>query len=171
MEAQQLLLANFDEALRQLQRYVALGLGTSVSALALSFVSRGGTGEPQVTVPGTFVAIDPQAARALLLAVCVLVGAMASYAAESANVIAARLASSPDLLDAARTFPSFATSPYPGVRYAAAVLPLLFSLLAIIIPILEQQPRTWTALWVGLIFLGSAYVPLAIEVRKPVGML
>jgi hypothetical protein len=102
---------------------------------------------------------------------CVLVEAMASYAAESANAIAARLASSPDLLDATRTYPSFATSPYPGVRYAAAVFPLLFSLLAIIIPILEQQPRTWTALWVGLIFIGSAYVPLAIEVRKPVGML
>jgi hypothetical protein len=170
VDAKQLLLANFDEALRQLHRYVTLGLGTSISALVLSLVEGSANGEPRVTVPGTFVAIDPQAARVLLLAACCLVGAMASYAAESANAIANCLASSPDLLEAARTFPSFATSRYPGVRYAAAVLPLLFSLVAIVIPILQHEPRTWTAFWLGLIFLGAAYVPLAIEVHRPVGM-
>ncbi|MGH2359187.1 MAG: hypothetical protein ACRDGM_01425 [bacterium] len=170
-DAEQVLLANLNEALRQVQWYVVLGLGTSISALALAVTGPAtDAAEPRVTVPGTFVAVDPQTARVLLLAICVLVGAMASYSAESANVIAVRLQkSSPALLDAARTFPTIATSPYPGVRYAAAALPLLFSLAAIVVATVRHKPSDWTGLWVGLIFLGAAYVSLALELRRPIG--
>jgi hypothetical protein len=170
-EAEKLLVANLNEALRQVQWYVVLGLGTSISALALAVTGPAANAtEPRVTVPGTFVAVDPPTARVLLIAICVLAGAMASYSAESANVIAARLReSSPALLDAARTFPTIATSPYPGVRYAGAALPLCFSLAAIIVATVRHKPSDWTGLWVGLIFLGAGYVPLALALRRPIG--
>lgn len=170
-DAERLLIANLTEAFQQLQRYVVVGLGTSVSALALALAAPArNVTEPRLTVPGTFVAVDPGTALALLLAICVLVGAMASYSAETANTIASRLrSSSPTLLDAARTFPSFATSPYPGVRYAAALLPLLFSLAATAVVALRHTPREWIWLWLGLIFLGAAYVPLALALHKPLG--
>ena len=117
-----------------------------------------------------FVVVDPKTALVLLLAICVLVGAMASYSAEAANAIAVELRScSPDLLDAVRTFPSFATSPYPGVRYAAALLPLFFSIATTVAVAVRHAPREWTWFWLGLIFLGAAYVPLALELHKSVG--
>lgn len=168
-DVDQVLVANFLEALKQVQRYVVLGLGTSVSALALVLKPRAATGQATVTVPGTFVAIDPQAAHAVLLCVCILMGAMAYYSAETANGIATRLRSSPDLLRAASAFPSIATSAYPGVRYVAAFLPLVLSLAALLIPAFRDKPVDWSALMGWFIFLGAAYGALALELRRPIG--
>ena len=168
MNKDELLKENLIEALKQVHQYVVLGLGTSVSALALA-VRTSATGEPGITVPGTFVAVDPRAARAVLLAVCCLAGMMAYYSADAANVIAQRLKTSPDLLEAVCTYPSFATSRYPGVRYIAALLPLVLSIIALVISGLHETPHTWTALWIGLVFIGSAYASLALELHHPIG--
>jgi hypothetical protein len=169
LNTDQLLKENLIEALKQVHQYVVLGLGTSVSAFALALKTVPVGVQPSVTVPGTFVALDPQAARAVLLAVCFLAGAMAYYSADAANLIAQRLEASQELLQAACTYPSFATSGFPGVRYLAAILPLLFSLGALLISALHESPHPWSALWIGMIFIGSAYFSLAIEIRKPIG--
>ena len=81
----QVLVANLIEALQHLQRFIVIGLGASVSALALTSKT---TAQDRVTVPGTSVAVVPDVARYILLAICILVGAKASYAAGSANTIA-----------------------------------------------------------------------------------
>jgi hypothetical protein len=167
LNTDQLLKENFVEALKQVHQYVVLGLGTSVSALALTLHSP--TADAQFTVPGTFVAVDPQAARAVLLSVCFLAGAMAYYSADTANLIAKRLETSPELLRAASTYPSFATSRFPGVRYLAALLPLFFSIIALLTTALRANPPTWGEFWLGLVFIGSAYLSLAFELHKPIG--
>lgn len=171
-DPQSILISNFIESLQQVHRYVVIGLGTSLSALALALAApqRNGTEAPVAPLPGIFVAVDPKTALVLLLAICMVVGAMASYSAETAIGIASQLrSSSPELLNAARTFPSFATSQYPGVRYAAALLPLFFSLAATTVVAIRQTPAKWTWLWLGLIFLGAAYVPLALWLHRPIG--
>ena len=167
LNTDQLLKENLIEALKQVHQYVVLGLGTSASALALA-VKTGPVGpQANVTVPGTFVAVDPQAARAVLLAICFIAGAMAYYSADAANLIAQRLKTSPELLRAACTYPSFATSRFPGVRYVAALLPLLLSVVALLISALHETPRPWSALWIGLVLIGSAYISLASELHNP----
>jgi hypothetical protein len=166
----QLLKENLIEALKQVHQYVVLGLGTSVSALALSLKTATVGAQPGVTVPGTFVAVDPQAARAVLLALCFVAGAMAYYSADAANLIAKRMETSPELLRAACTYPSFATSRFPGVRYLAALLPLLLSAAALLISALHETPPQWGALWIGLVFIGSAYLSLAFELHNPIGV-
>jgi hypothetical protein len=125
----QLLVTNLIEALQQLQRYIVIGLGASVSALALTGKS---TPNNRVDVKVIPVPVAPDTARLILLAVCVLVGAMASYAAQSVTLIAERLRPSPALLAAACTFPSVATSPYVLVRVLAALLPVIISMAAIV---------------------------------------
>jgi hypothetical protein len=166
----QVLKENPIEALKQIHQYVVLGLGTSVSALALSLKTATVGEQLGVTVPGTFVAVDPQAARAVLLALCCLAGAMAYYSADAANRIAQQLLEeSPEVLRAACTYPSFATSRFPGVRYAAALLPLLLSTVTLLISALHKTPPAWDAFWGGLIFIGSVYLSLAIELHNPIG--
>jgi hypothetical protein len=169
LNTDQLLKENLIEALKQIHQYVVLGLGTSVSAFALALKTAPVGAQLSVTVPGTFVAVDPQSARAVLLALCFLAGAMAYYSADAANRIAQRLETSPELLQAACTYPSFATSRFQGVRYVAALLPLLFSVGALLISALHESPHQWSTLWIGLIFIGSAYLSLAIEIRNPIG--
>ena len=168
-DADKLMVDNFVEALKQVQQYAVLGLGTSGSALALSLKAVAVGMQSGVVIPGISVAIDPAAARAVLLVVCVLVGAMAYYCADTANSIAACLKDKPDLLFAASTFPSIATSRYPLVRYAATVLPLVLSLCAVLIPMWHQQAFSWLAFWGWFTFLFSAYSSLARELRKPIG--
>jgi hypothetical protein len=104
-DADNLMVDNFVEALKQVQQYAVLGLGTSGSALALSLKAVAVGTQSGFVIPGFSVAIDPGAARAVLLVVCVLVGAMAYYCADTANGIAACLKEKPELVFAASTFP------------------------------------------------------------------
>ena len=122
-DTDQLLKENLIEALKQVHQYIVLGLGTSVSALALALKTTAVGAESSVTVPGTFVAVDPQAARAVLLAVCFVAGAMAYYSADAANRIARRMKTSPELLEAAATYPSIAGAINPPTS-ASEKMPL-----------------------------------------------
>jgi hypothetical protein len=158
------------EALKKINQFVVLGLGTSASALALTLNAAGFDTQKNVTVPGVFVAIDPHAARTVLLAVCIIAGVMASLSAESANLIVRQLEkSSPELLSAVCTYPCFATYVDLPIRYIAALLPLVLSGLAVLIPALHQTPIPWYTLWGWLIFLGGPYFALAVELRNPIG--
>jgi hypothetical protein len=178
-DTEQLLVTNFIEALGQVQRYIVLGLGTSISALALAFrrpapgaqdgVTGSGTAQDGVTIPGIFVAINPGAAQVVLLGLCFVVGAMANFSAETANLIADRLQSSPDLLRAASMFPSVATSPYAIVRYLAALFPLVFSLAALIVIARRERSFDWEAFGGWCLLLVPPYGALALQVRGPIG--
>jgi|tagenome__1003787_1003787.scaffolds.fasta_scaffold20319960_2 hypothetical protein len=159
----ELLASNLIEALQQVQRYVVLGLGASVSALALTGKS---AATERVTVPGTSVAVAADVARTILLALCILAGAMASYAAESTATIADRLRADPDLRSAACTFPSIATSPYLGVRLLSSVLPLVFCAIAVY-RMGRRFGVTGRESMVGwLVFLLGAYYSLTIQMVR-----
>ena len=155
----QVLVANLIEALQHLQRFIVIGLGASVSALALTSKT---TAQDRVTVPGTSVAVVPDVARFILLAICILVGAKASYAAGSANTIAERLQSAPALLSAACTFPSVATSTYTGVHVLVALLPFIFAMIAIVRTALPYGAVGRKSIPGWLIFMAAAYVPLSL---------
>src|SRR5205823_8623535 len=92
--------------------------------------------------------------------------AMASYAAEGASLIAERLRPFPDLLSAACTFPTVATSPYIGVRALAAILPFRISMAAIIRVSRRYGPASRPAILGWLIVFLAAYAPLALALLK-----
>ena len=160
-EPNDLLVANLIAALQQLQQYIVIALGASVSALALTTKT---VSQDRITVPGTSVAVDPNTASLILLALCVLSGAMASYAAETVNVIAKRLDST--TLTAACTFPSVGTSPYIGVRTLAALVPLIFSMAAIIRSARPHGKKGRMSILGWFIFLGPAFGYLALALIK-----
>jgi hypothetical protein len=168
-DTDQIFKENFVEALKQLNQYVVLALASSASALALTLNTATLGSQQGVTVPGAFVAIDPHAARTVLLFVSFLAGALALYTAESANLIASQLRKSPDLLAALCTYPGFATSVYPGVRHSAALLPAFLSDLAVVIPAFHAAPVPWELLLVKTFFLSAPYLLLAFELRRPIG--
>jgi len=147
LDPDQLLAANLTEALKQVQNYVSVALGASVSALALTtrFASR----DP-VKPPGTFVAVDPELAQVVLLGLVFVVGVLAAYAAEAINVAAGQL--DPKLLRAACSFPSVAASPHTWVRASAALLPFIISLTVVI-----RSARSAPAVGGWLLLGGSAY--------------
>jgi hypothetical protein len=167
-DTEQVFKENLIEALKQVNQYVLLGLGTSASALALA-LNTASIGPQGVSVPGAFVPLDPHSARNFLLVVCILAGAMASYSAEWATVIAKQLESTPELLRAVCTYPCFATSVYPGVRYLASLLPFFLSMTAVLIPALHQNPFPSGALRIWAVFLIAPYLALASYLRTPIG--
>jgi hypothetical protein len=117
------LIANFGQALQQINTYIAIGSAAAISAFVLD-LQRPDTSAP-FTVHNWFVPMTPGTAKLVLLGVCFVTGLMASYAAESATDIIRMLHSQPDLLKAACTYPSVATAPV-GVRVGAAALPIAF---------------------------------------------
>jgi len=164
VDPQDLLVRNLIEALSQLERYTVLGLGSSISALVLSRPVRYGGTDMSVTVPGTFVAIDRELARTLLLAFCVLMGAMGSYAATSVNAIGAGLGS-PALLAAACSYPTVGSSPYVGVRFIAALLPLVLAGLAVIRGSTTEAAGSWRSklLWFSVLVPSYGATALALQ--------
>ena len=159
---------NLIEALKQINQYVLLGLGTSASALALA-LNTADVGPQGVSVPGAFVALNPHAARNVLLVVCMLAGLVATFAAEWAVVIAKQLESTPELLVAVCSYPCFATSTDPGVRYVSSLLPFFLSATAVLLPALHQNPFPSSAVSFWLTGLFLPYFTLAKFLRKPIG--
>ena len=138
-----ILIANFDEALKQINTYVTLGVTSAVSALVLDRspqdsgnlhralkrrlvpTTPDSGNATTISVPGVLVPISPETAKWVLVGVCFVVGAMASYAAESAVNTARMLQTDAETFKAACTFPSLATAPI-GMRLLAALAPIAF---------------------------------------------
>jgi hypothetical protein len=170
---EEILVKNLVEALKQLQYFMVLGLSTSISMLMLtgarwtrkqpSGVTDSVTVErnPDVTVQGILVAVDRDFAVLLLLGLCILSGAMATYSTETVSLIYSKL--SPEMQVATCTFPSVAKSKYIGFRLFAAVLPFVFAMIA---AWREVRPSK-EALGGCAILLGSAYLLLIFRLWAP----
>jgi hypothetical protein len=167
IDTQEILVENFRESLRQIHGYVVWGIGTSVSFFGLALLSpKSSDAAAPISVPGAFVAVDPVLAQVILVAGCVVVGAMAGYAAEQARDTAKALENVSGLLPALRTFPGIATSPYPGVRYIASLLPLVLVALGLIaVPFVLGNKVQWAPVAIAMLFVFSAYFTLALELR------
>jgi hypothetical protein len=172
---EEILVGNLVEALQQLQRFMVVGLGTSISALALTGgratrkqrykVTAPGSSvavdqRSDVTVPGTFVAVDPELARLLLLALCFVSGVMANYSADAVSLLYGKL--SAEMQVAACTFPSLATSKYVGVRILAAILPFVFAMIAVW-RVVRSYSLALQDIGGWAIVLGAAYLPLTLQ--------
>ena len=127
MDPTTILVSNLTEGLRQITNYLTLGLATAVSAFVLDRRSADSESSPPVALPGVSIPIAPDTAKWLLLGLCWVAGALASYAAEGAEGIVDKLQMTKTVLAAACTYPSIATAPV-GIGVIGAVLPLAFVL-------------------------------------------
>ena len=122
------LVSNLGEALKQVTNYLTIGLATAVSALMLnsSTDEKSSTAE-KLSVPYLLIPVDRGTAQMLLLGLSWISGAMASYAIDAANKIAADsiFKQQPDVLRVACSFPSLLTAPI-GYGILAAALPVIF---------------------------------------------
>ena len=150
IEPTQLLVNNLLDAFRQLNTYLAVGLGASVSALALDRANFPLSKKKPVEVKG-FVPMAPETAKLVLMGITFVAGLMGSYAAESAAGIVNMLQGSPDVLAAACTYSSVATAPI-GVRILAALLPVIFVAL-----ILLRKDLRGPGAYTTLFLFGGAY--------------
>lgn len=128
-----ILVDNLRDALSHISTYLALGLATAVSAFVLDRQASDQGALTQVPIAG-FVPMTPETAKMVLLGICFVAGIMAYFAAGGAIRIALRLEKTPEILSAACTYSSVATTPV-GVRIIAAGMPVAFAA-----PILW---RTW----------------------------
>lgn len=152
-EATTILVANWGEALKQLNVYLALGATSAISALALR--RRGKDGEP-VTISGGLVPMAPETAQQVLLGVCLVAGALAAYAAVNAGEAVRLLRPQPEIVEALCTFPSVATASL-GSRLLAAVVPSGFAALAL----LGLREKGWVRALL-LVAMATPYVFLAV---------
>jgi hypothetical protein len=167
--------SNLVESFKQLNQFVALGLVTSVSALALEYPSQQVPAstetqanapriDEKVPVPGGFVPMSREAAQLLLIAICFVAALMASYSLQSVSFIVGRLGVSTPLVQAACTYSSVATGPI-GIRIAGAAVPCV--LVGMIILKRWWKLKEPGLLWMAAIFIG-AYVILGLGmVRVP----
>ncbi len=117
-KALDILEANFAACLSHLHRYILLTLVVATIYLAVII-------SPQtLQVSGVPIKVEGDFALALLIAVYVAVGAMATYVAERANTIAAALKRTrPTRFEALALNPSIGTTRVPIVRLMVSFVP------------------------------------------------
>jgi len=118
MNAVEVRLHNYRTALDQAQRYLALALGSAVGVWLL----RGPAASTKITVPGTFVEVDWETARILLLGFHSVVALLAAYTVETGARLAEYLKSNSEIASAMHDYPSIPCSPWPVVRLAVPIL-------------------------------------------------
>src|SRR5438128_8524654 len=121
MPPDKILADNLLETFRQLQRYLVLGLGSSLFYLLLA---RANTAPPPsgatVTLPGGLPATDPRFASALAISLYWGAGAFATWVVSRANRIVKELQlRQPSALAALLTYPTLGTYRIHGPRLGA----------------------------------------------------
>lgn len=66
-------------------------------------------------------------------------------------------------------YPGFPTSPSALVRYAAAALPALFALAAVLLRAFRASDMDGFTVWMACVFVAAPYVTLGLELRRPIG--
>jgi len=122
MEAVEVHLHNYRLALDQAQNLLVLAFGSGVGVLLLRLASPA----TKVTVPGTFVEVDLETARLLVLGFHIVVAALATYIVETCRRLAYFIESRPEIAKAMYDYPSMPCSPWLGVRVSVPVFSLGF---------------------------------------------
>jgi len=114
---------NFKESLRQANRYLALGLFSSLFLLALSF-DPAAFGSGSVPLPGGLPSVPVRYALSMLALVYWVSPFLADFSLARAERIGLQLQQSNlELLKAALTFPCIATTRVHGPRWITALVP------------------------------------------------
>ena len=117
---------NFKESLRQANRYLALGLFSSLFLFALCLDPAAFAGASTISLPGGFPPLPVQYARIALALAYWVSPFLAGFSLARAERIGLELQqSNVDLLKAVISFPCIATTRVHGPRWAAALIPPL----------------------------------------------
>jgi hypothetical protein len=155
MDATELRIRDYEKALDQSQRYLALALA-GVVALWLLRAPGDPTKPCSVTLFG--VGVDAPMARVLFFATHIVTGALALYALEAAKRLVAPLASIPEFAEVLREYPSVAASPWPGVRVAVPLLSMI---------LLAWTFLSWVGAPVGVARISVWWIILSLAVHVP----
>ncbi|MEE8403471.1 MAG: hypothetical protein V3R93_06930 [Candidatus Hydrothermarchaeaceae archaeon] len=167
MEPESILVENLRIVLNRIERYMVLGIGSSLFMVLLANAAPElvKTGEG-VEIPGVFLATDPGLAATVVLAVYWIAGFMASYTVSRAERIVEALTKSPDILEAALTYPSIATTRIHGPRIGAALLPPVLLIVTLLIE--GGWPESYNSVF-GFFIFAAPYIVLAFQLRLPIG--
>ncbi|MDY6857464.1 MAG: hypothetical protein SWO11_22725 [Thermodesulfobacteriota bacterium] len=167
MEPESILVENLRTALDRIERYMIFGIGSSLFLVIL------GTAAPElaktgegVEIPGGFISTEPRIVAAVVLAAYWVAGLMASYTVSRAERIVKTLKKSPEILEAALTYPSIATTKIYYPRIGAALLPPALLLIALAIE--GGWPKSYYSV-LGFLILLTPYITLAFQLRVSVG--
>jgi len=123
-DAEDILIENLKETLKQFQSYLVWGIIASISYYLLT-LNKSATTNLNLPVIGSMEAIDINFARLVSLSIYWILGWMAGYALERTERITLKLYHRKEILKAVATYPSIATEIYPIVRIFAGLLPIV----------------------------------------------
>lgn len=199
-EIQKLLVANLTLALSQIQDYLAVAVGTSVSAAALAgfdlfqeirlkqrkgpdtpesapSLPAASAGQPEnregVNVPFIPFPVSRSAAHLVFWALCLSSGLLAGNSAHFSYVIAGSLKSIPGIRQVISTFPSVVLSPWLIIQVVPVWAPPLLSGFAVCWQLYkEKSPGTAIGVCVFLLLgvYGFLWIQL-IQLNQSIGML
>jgi|SRR5215813_5725140 len=163
-----ILVDNFKEALRQANRYLTLGLFSSLFFLALSLDPGAFSGSGNISLPGGLPSLPVRYARIALILVYWVSPVLTDFSLTRANRIGIQLQqSNPALLKAAATFPSIATTRVHGTRWVTTLVPPL------LVGITGWMNGAFSFSWRGMCLFGLAVLPyltlFAFRLRRSFG--
>lgn len=164
LDASEIYVQSLNEAFRQVGMYVYLAISSALAAWLLD--SRSASEPAHIEVPGSPIPLAVDTAKQLLMAFAMGAGVMALVAADGAVRASTFLQRFPDVLAAACTSPSVASTSI-GLRLATAIVPgLLVSRVAWRRS--SQYSLVWTVtacVWSILVFGGLAVALLRVRCR------
>jgi len=168
MNAEDILVDNLRDVLRQAERQLAWALGTSITFLFLMVSDpKIGLIPINLLIPSMINEVRPGFARLIALTTYWVLGTLATYSVERSQRIFQCLLAHPTLAKAMETFPSLVTAPHPGWRYMPAILPPILVLGGEIIWIVQawDSLETPPIAFLGLFMMALPYVALVWELH------
>lgn len=166
MDTQQILVGNLQEALRQLQKYLATGLATALSLLLLTWGQSSSSTQGAVTIPGLPVAVAASLLEILLIAVFMATGWLCYSSSLDARKIAARI-SNVEVRSAALSFPTVISSQDHGMRKVAALLPAIIYTVYLVSDVYRSTAPAFNKYWLLFLFGVMPFVGVMIATRSP----
>lgn len=160
-----ILVASFQEALKQINTYMAISATTAVSVFLLEFRIGQYAERQTVSLGEGFIPLSQDAAKWLALGICLAMGLLAQFSSEAASIASKQLEMEPLTLKAACLFPSVVTASWK-FRLLFLTFPVALTLPTILrffIRLREEDPsNNWflIAIWLYLVY--SPYLLLAI---------
>jgi len=161
MNTNDILYDNLKTALSSFGKYLLYGNGAAAFSLLVTVSS-----SESIALPFGLPEAQRNMAGLFALAVYFIAGCGAAITLPRAQRIIDKMRESPELLEAAVTYPSIPTTRIPAPRFIAALTP---PVLIIITVLLEGASFDSVYFIVGLMVLISPYVTLAIELRHALG--
>lgn len=179
-DEQKILMDNLKESLRQLQRYMVFGFGSSLFLLVLAGTTRNRiSGDISIKLPSEFLPgpLSLPIAVAIVLSAYWISGVLATIGVSRANRIveflkdslkrsSEDLQSSAKLLEAVLTYPSIPTTKVHGPRIGLALLPAIFVVVAAVLS--ELRPNSYGRVFF-LVMLVLPYILLVVRLRTAIG--